>query len=62
MLYLAYQMQSDIMVPVRTLAGTWAGTLAGMAANSANSAASPPLSGHPAIPNLSAAYELIARA
>jgi len=62
MLYLAYQMQSDIMVPVRTLAGTWAGTLAGMAANSANSAASPPLSGHPAIRNLSAAYELIARA
>jgi len=59
MLYFAYQMQSDIMLPVRTLAGTWAGTLAGMAANSA---ASPPLSGHPAIRNLSAAYELIARA
>jgi poly(3-hydroxybutyrate) depolymerase len=51
MLYLAYQMQSDMMVPVRT----WAG----MAANSG----APPLqNGHPAIRNLGAAYELIARA
>jgi poly(3-hydroxybutyrate) depolymerase len=51
MLYLAYQMQSDVMVPVRT----WAG----MAALS-----SPPplLTDHPAIRNLSAVYELIARA
>jgi poly(3-hydroxybutyrate) depolymerase len=50
MLYFAYQMQSDIMVPVRA----WAG----MAANSGL----PPLNGHPAIRNLTAAYELIARA
>ena len=51
MLYLAYQMQSDIMVPVRA----WAG----MAATSG----SPPLlSDHPAMRNLTAVYELIARA
>jgi poly(3-hydroxybutyrate) depolymerase len=51
MLYLAYQMQSDIMAPVRT----WAGM-------AAHSAASPLLTDHPAIRNLSAVYELIARA
>jgi len=51
MLYLAYQMQSDMMVPVRT----WAGM-------AANSGAPPLLNGHPAIRNLAAAYELIARA
>jgi polyhydroxyalkanoate depolymerase len=51
MLYLAYQMQSDMLVPVRT----WAG----MAAHSSP----PPLfTDHPAIRNLSAVYELIARA
>src|ERR1700743_792262 len=51
MLYLAYQLQSDIMTPVRT----WAG----MAIN----AGGPPLlSGHPAMRNLTAVYELIARA
>jgi poly(3-hydroxybutyrate) depolymerase len=51
MLYLAYQMQSDMMVPVRT----WAGM-------AAHSATSPLVTDHPAIRNLSAVYELIARA
>jgi len=51
MLYLAYQLQSDIMSPVRT----WAG----MAIN----AGGPPLlSDLPAMRNLTAVYELIARA
>jgi polyhydroxyalkanoate depolymerase len=51
MLYLAYQLQSDIMVPVRA----WAS----MAAN----AGGPPLlNGHAALRNLTAVYELIARA
>ncbi len=51
MLYLAYQTQSDIMAPVRA----WA--------NMAVAAGGPPLLGdHPAIRNLTAAYELIARA
>jgi len=50
MLYLAYQLHTDIMVPVRT----WAS----MAAN----AGGPPLlAGHPAVRNLTAVYELIAR-
>jgi polyhydroxyalkanoate depolymerase len=51
MLYLAYQMQSDMMVPVRT----WAGM-------AAYSAPPPLLTDHPAVRNLSAVYELIARA
>ena len=51
MLYLAYQMQSDMMVPVRT----WAGM-------AAHSATAPLVTDHPAIRNLSAVYELIARA
>ena len=51
MLYLAYQLQSDFMTPVRA----WAG----MAIN----AGGPPLlSDHPAVRNLTAVYELIARA
>jgi poly(3-hydroxybutyrate) depolymerase len=51
MLYLAYQAQSDVMVPVRA----WA--------NMAVAAAGQPLlADHPAIRNLTAAYELIARA
>ena len=51
MLYLAYQLQSDIMTPVRA----WAGMAAGNG--------SPPLlSDHPAMRNLTAVYELIARA
>ncbi len=51
MLYLAYQLQSDIMTPVRA----WAS----MAAN----AGGPPLlADHPAMRNLTAVYELIARA
>jgi polyhydroxyalkanoate depolymerase len=51
MLYFAYQLQSDIMMPVRA----WAS----MAANSG----SPPLFvDHPAMRNLAAAYELISRA
>jgi poly(3-hydroxybutyrate) depolymerase len=49
MLYLAYQLQSDMMAPARTWAGIAAAPL-------------PLLTGHPAIRNLSAAYELIARA
>jgi len=51
MLYLAYQLQSDIMGPVRA----WAG----MAANSGRP---PLLAEHPALRNLTAVYELIARA
>jgi poly(3-hydroxybutyrate) depolymerase len=51
MLYLAYQMQSDVMVPIRT----WAGI-------AANSGGSPLLADHPALRNLTAVYELIARA
>jgi poly(3-hydroxybutyrate) depolymerase len=51
MLYLAYQLQSDMMAPART----WAGI-------AAHSAPLPLLTAHPAIRNLSAAYELIARA
>jgi polyhydroxyalkanoate depolymerase len=51
MLYLAYQTHSDIMAPVRT----WASMAA--------AAGGLPLTGdHPAIRNLTAAYELIARA
>jgi len=51
MLYLAYQLQSDIMVPVRT----WASM-------AANSGSAPLLSDHPAMRNLTAVYELVARA
>jgi len=51
MLYLAYQLQSDIMTPVRA----WA-TLA------ASAGGAPLLSDHPALRNLTAVYELIARA
>jgi polyhydroxyalkanoate depolymerase len=51
MLYLAYQLQSDIMAPVRS----WAGL-------AANSGGSPLLNGHPALRNLTAVYELISRA
>jgi poly(3-hydroxybutyrate) depolymerase len=50
MLYLAYQLQSDVMVPIRT----WAS----MALNAGNSH----LADNPAMRNLSAVYELIARA
>ena len=51
MLYLAYQLQTDIMEPVRA----WAGK--------ALSASAPPLlANHPALRNLTAVYELIARA
>src|SRR5580692_9916166 len=51
MLYVAYQMHTDIMVPVRT----WAGMVV-------NSGGSPLLADHPAMRNLTAVYELIARA
>src|SRR4029077_3906493 len=51
MLYVAYQLHSDIMVPVRT----WAGM-------AANSGGAPLLADHPAMRNLTAVYELIARA
>ncbi len=51
MLYLAYQMQSDAMAPVRT----WASV-------AANSGPRPLLADHPAMRNLTAVYELIARA
>src|SRR6202167_621247 len=51
MLYLAYQLQSDIMTPVRA----WASM-------AANSGAAPFLSDHPTMRNLTAVYELIARA
>jgi poly(3-hydroxybutyrate) depolymerase len=50
MLYLAYQLHTDIMVPVRT----WAS----MAANAGGPAL---LADHPAVRNLTAVYELIAR-
>jgi len=49
MLYLAYQLQSDIMTPVRA----WASMAA--------SGGAPLLSDHPAMRNLTAVYELIAR-
>ncbi len=51
MLYLAYQLQTDIMAPVRS----WASM-------AANARGAPLLSDHPAMRNLSAVYELIARA
>jgi poly(3-hydroxybutyrate) depolymerase len=51
MLYLAYQLQSDVMVPIRT----WASM-------ALNAGGSPPLTDNPAVRNLSAVYELIARA
>ncbi len=51
MLYLAYQLQSDIMAPVRA----WASMAAG-------SGGAPLFSDHPAMRNLTAVYELIARA
>jgi polyhydroxyalkanoate depolymerase len=51
MLYLAYQMQSDIMTPVRS----WASA-------AANSGMAPLVADHPALRNLTAVYELIARA
>jgi poly(3-hydroxybutyrate) depolymerase len=50
MLYLAYQTHSDIMVPVRAWA-TMASAVGGQ-----------PIVDHPTVRNLSAAYELIARA
>jgi poly(3-hydroxybutyrate) depolymerase len=50
LLYLAYQMQSDIMAPVRR----WAGA-------AANSGSAPVLADNPALRNLTAVYELIAR-
>jgi poly(3-hydroxybutyrate) depolymerase len=51
MLYLAYQLQSDIMTPVRT----WASM-------AVNAGGAPLLSDNPAMRNLTAVYELIARA
>jgi poly(3-hydroxybutyrate) depolymerase len=51
MLYVAYQTHSDMMAPVRA----WASMAAAAAGQ-------PLVAGHPAIRNLSAAYELIARA
>jgi polyhydroxyalkanoate depolymerase len=51
MLYLAYQLQSDFMTPIRT----WANMAAG-------SGGAPLLFDHPAMRNLTAVYELIARA
>src|SRR5580693_8507546 len=51
MLYLAYQLQTDIMEPIRS----WAG-------KAVNSGGVPLLSNHPAMRNLTAVYELIARA
>jgi poly(3-hydroxybutyrate) depolymerase len=51
MLYLAYQMQTDIMEPIRA----WASKASGPGAP-------PLLAGHPAMRNLTAVYELIARA
>jgi len=51
MLYLAYQMQTDFMAPVRA----WAG-------KAISSAAPPMFANHPAMRNLTAVYELIARA
>ena len=51
MLYFGYQLQSDVMVPVRT----WAGI-------AASSGSSPLLADRSAMRNLTAVYELIARA
>ncbi len=51
MLYLAYQLQSDIMTPVRA----WASL-------AATSGSPPMLADHPAMRNLTAVYELISRA
>ena len=51
MLYLAYQLQTDVMVPIRA----WASM-------AINAGASPQLADHPAMRNLSAVYELISRA
>jgi poly(3-hydroxybutyrate) depolymerase len=51
MLYLAYQLQSDFMTPIRA----WAGM-------AASSGGAPLLFDHPAMRNLTAVYELIARA
>ncbi|MGB6444962.1 MAG: polyhydroxyalkanoate depolymerase [Xanthobacteraceae bacterium] len=51
MLYLAYQLQSDIMTPVRA----WASL-------AATSGSPPMLADHPALRNLTAVYELISRA
>ena len=51
LLYFAYQMQSDIMAPVRR----WAGA-------AANSGSVPVLADNPALRNLTAVYDLIARA
>jgi polyhydroxyalkanoate depolymerase len=51
MLYFAYQLQSDIMAPVRNFASM-----------AIRAGGGPPLADHPAIRNLTAAYELIARA
>ena len=51
MLYLAYQLQSDIMAPVRA----WA-------SRRPVPTAAPLLAGHPAMRNLTAVYELISRA
>jgi poly(3-hydroxybutyrate) depolymerase len=51
MLYLAYQLQTDVMVPIRA----WASM-------AINAGASPQLADHPAMRNLSAIYELISRA
>jgi len=51
MLYLAYQLQSDIMTPVRT----WASM-------AVNAGGAPLLSDNPTMRNLTAVYELIARA
>src|SRR5689334_12164406 len=51
MLYLAYQLQSDVMAPVRS----WASA-------AASSGTAPLIADHPALRNLTAVYELIARA
>ena len=51
MLYLAYQLQSDVMVPIRA----WASM-------AVNAGASPLLADSPAMRNLSAVYELVSRA
>ncbi|MGB6540818.1 MAG: polyhydroxyalkanoate depolymerase [Xanthobacteraceae bacterium] len=51
MLYLAYQLQTDVMVPIRA----WANM-------AVKAGASPHLADHPAMRNLSAVYELISRA
>ena len=48
MLYLAYQLQTDIMEPIRS----WAG-------KAINAGGVPLLSNHPAMRNLTAVYELI---